>query len=260
MKYSENIEVLIDKYYNGETSLEEEQQLQKFFLGEAVPDHLKTYQEQFRHLKVSSQLEWPDFSEEKLFGKLDKQLEEESTTKVVQMPRQKASAELWFYRIAAAVALVLVGYFAGRPGNGGNAVDTEFQELKELMMASLDGNSASSRMQAVNYSFDVSEQQVDDELLDVLIGVTLKDPNMNVRMKGIEALARFGNSQKVRKSLINALGTESEAAVKIALIEALVGLGESGALENLEKIASDDDAMKAVRDEARLGIFRLKEM
>lgn len=260
MKYSEDIEVLIDKYYNGETSLEEEQQLQEFFLGEAVPDHLKTYEEQFKHLKVSSQLEWPDFSEEKLFGKLDKQLEEQNTTKVVQMPRQKASAELWFYRIAAAVALVMVGYFAGRPSGGGAAVDPEFQELKEMMMASLEGNSASSRMQAVNYSFDVSAQQVDDELLDVLIEVALQDPNMNVRMKGVEALARFGKLVKVRKSLIDALATESEAAVKISLIEALVGLGEAGALENLEKIVGDDDAMKAVRDEARLGIFRLKEM
>ena len=127
-------------------------------------------------------------------------------------------------------------------------------------MASLEGNSASSRMQAVNYSFDVTEQQVDDELLSVLKGVVLKDPNMNVRMKGVEALARFGNNPEVRKTLISALITETEPAVKITLIESLVGLGEAGALENLEKLAGDEDNMKAVRDEAMLGIFRLKEM
>jgi len=257
MKSSKEIELLIDKYYNGETSLEEEQQLQEFFLGEAVPDHLKTYQEQFRQVKIGGELEWPEFTEDKLFGKLDKQVAEEAAPKVVQMPRQKASAELWFYRIAAAVALVLVGYFAGKPGP---VEQSEFDQLKQLMVASLENNSASSRMQAVNYSFDVTEAQVDDELLEVLIDVSLQDENVNVRMKGIEALARFGNEPKVRKALIEALESEEESAVKISLIEALVGLNEAGALENLEKIADDEENLPNVRDEARLGIFRLKEM
>lgn len=259
MKSSEEIEILIKKYYNGETSLEEEQQLQEFFLGEAVPGHLKTYREQFRHLKVSGEQAWPDFTEEKLFGKLEQQLGEKQEPKVVQMPRQRASAELWFYRIAAAVALVLVGYFAGRPGGGGST-DSEFQQLKELMMASLENNSASSRMQAVNYSFDVPESQVDDELLDVLIEVTLQDNNRNVRMKGVEALARFGEQPKVRTALIEALSTEKDPAVKIALIQSLVGLSEVGAIKNLEKVAGDQGNLQDVRDEARLGIFRLKEM
>ncbi len=255
MKYSEEIEGLIEKYYNGETSLKEEQQLQEFFLGEVVPDHLKSYQAQFRHLNERSQATWSDFSEAKLFARLDAQVQQEQAPKVVAMPRQKASVELWFYRIAAAVALVLVGYFAGRPtGN------EELSELKALMTASLEASSASSRMQAVNNSLELPPQQADEELLDVLTLVALKDPNMNVRMKGVEALARFGNDETVRQTLIEALITEKEPAVKIALIEALVGLGEKGALENLEKLAGDQDNMKAVRDEARLGVFRLKEM
>ena len=259
MKSVKEIELLIDKYYNGETSLEEEQQLQEFFHGEVVPDHLKTYQEQFRQTQLGGQLEWPEFSEDKLFGKLDARLSEKAEPKVVQMPRQKASAELWFYRIAAAVALVLVGYFAGRPGGEGG-IDPELAQLKDLMMASLEANSASSRMKAVNYSFEVTENQVDDELLDALLEVTLKDQNVNVRMKAIEALTRFGNETKVRKGLIQALETEQDPAAKMALIEALVGLKEAGAIENLEKIASDEENLQNVRDEAQLGIFRLKEM
>lgn len=259
MKSGEAIERLIDKYYNGETSLEEEQQLQEFFLGEVVPDHLKTYREQFSHLTRSGQLEWPEFSEEKLFGKLDARQTEVDEPRVVQLPKRKVSAELWFYRIAAAVALVLVGYFAGRSGDGEN-VQGEINDLKEMMISQMDGASASGRMKAVNYSFDIAEEQADDEILGVLMQVVLEDKNMNVRMKGVEALARFGNEPKVRRALINALGTEKEPAVKIALIETLVGLGEAGAIENLQKIVDDEDNLKEVRDEAHLGIFKLKEM
>lgn len=259
MKSSKEIEILIDKYYNGETSLEEEQQLQQFFQGEAVPDHLMTYQEQFRHMVESGRLEWPQFSEEKLFGKLEQQLEEQQARKVVQMPRQRASAELWFYRIAAAVALVLVGYLAGRPGES-EEVNSEFLELKAMMRAQIEGSSASGRMQAVNYTFDVPESEADDEILEALIGVILEDENINVRLKGVEALARFGENQKVRRALIEALGSEEEPAVKVALIEVLVTLKEPGALENLEKIAEDQDNLTEVRDEAMMGIFKLREM
>lgn len=254
MKSSKEIERLIDKYYNGETSLEEEKQLQSFFLGEVVPDHLKTYQDQFMHLSISSETNWEGFSEEKLFGKLEAQqgtVKEEKEAKVIVM--RHTSREVWFYRIAAAVALVLVGYFVGK-----DSVETQVDELKEMMLTEMAGSSASGRLKAVNYSFEMVE--ADEETLDVLKKVVLEESNMNVRMKGVEALARFGNNVKVRETLIEALGTEEEPAVKIALIEALVGLREVGAIENLQKIVDDEGNLKEVRDEAHLGMFKLKEM
>lgn len=254
MKSSKEIERLIDKYYNGETSLGEEKQLQSFFLGEVVPDHLKTYQDQFKHLSVSSERTWQGFSEDKLFGKLEEQLdslEEKKEAKVIVM--KHTSREVWFYRIAAAVALVLVGYFAGK-----DTAASKVDELKEMMLTEMAGASASRRLKAVNYSFDMAE--ADEETLGVLKKVVLEERNMNVRMKGVEALARFGNNVEVRKTLIEALGTEEEPAVKIALIEALVGLKEVGAIENLQKIIDDEDNLKEVRDEAHLGMFKLREM
>lgn len=254
MKSSKEIERLIDKYYNGETSLEEEKQLQSFFLGEVVPDHLKTYQEQFRHLSALESTTWEGFSEDKLFGKLEAELNpvnEDKQTKVIVM--KHTSREVWFYRIAAAVALVLVGYFAGKDTAG-----AQVNELKEMMLTEMEGASASGRLKAVNYSFEMAE--ADEETLAVLTKVVLEERNMNVRMKGVEALARFGNNVEVRKTLIEALGTEEEPAVKITLIEALVGLKEAGAIENLQKIVNDEGNLKEVRDEAHLGMFKLREM
>lgn len=254
MKSDKEIEILIDKYYNGETSLEEETQLHNFFLREVVPDHLKTYQEQFRHLTMMRDTVSEGLSEDKLFGKLEdtlKPVEEEKEAKVVVM--KHTSREIWFYRVAAAVALVLVGYFAGK-----DSVGTEVNDLKEMMLTEMAGPSASGRLKAVNYAFEMD--MADAETLEVLQKVVLEESNMNVRMKGVEALARFGNNEEVRKTLITALGTEKEPAVKIVLIEALVNLKEVGAIESLQKIIEDDDNLREVRDEAHLGMFKLREL
>ncbi len=254
MKSDKEIELLIDKYYNGETSLEEETQLHNFFLREVVPDHLKTYQDQFRQIGVMRDVLPEGLSDDKLFGKLEESLqpvEEEKEAKVIVM--KHTSREVWFYRVAAAVALVLVGYFAGK-----DSVGTEVDSLKQMMLTEMTGSSASGRLKAVNYAFEMDV--VDDETLEALQKVVLEESNMNVRMKGVEALARFGNNESVRKTLIMALGTEKEPAVKIVLIEALVSLKEVGAIENLQKIVEDDDNLREVRDEAHLGMFKLREL
>ncbi len=254
MKSDKQIEELIDKYYNGETSLEEELQLQSFFLGEVVPDHLKTYQEQFSHLAAMRNVSTDGLSDDKLFGKLEdtpEPVKQEKEAKVVVM--KHTSREVWFYRIAVAVALVLVGYFAGK-----DSVGSEVDDLKEMMLTEMSGSSASGRLKAVNYSFQM--EKADKETLAVLQKVVLEESNVNVRMKGVEALARFGNDIGVRNTLIEALGTEEDPAVKIMLIEALVDLKEVGALENMQKIVEDDDNLKEVRDEAHMGMFKLREM
>ncbi len=43
------IEALLKRFYNGESSLEEEQRLREYFNLENVPDHLIAHQEQFRY-------------------------------------------------------------------------------------------------------------------------------------------------------------------------------------------------------------------
>jgi hypothetical protein len=44
---SKNIEMLIEKYFEGFTSLKEEQQLRKYFQRKKIPEHLKTYKPVF---------------------------------------------------------------------------------------------------------------------------------------------------------------------------------------------------------------------
>ncbi|OEK00362.1 hypothetical protein BFP97_02020 [Roseivirga sp. 4D4] len=255
MKEYKDIENLIEKFYNGETSLEDEKQLHVFFQGESIPDHLKSYQDQFRMSEVVSDMT-SKFSSDDLFAKLDQQEAEE--TKVVEM---KSYSFSWVYKVAAAVALVLVGFWVGNQINSNNdmsQMQAQLEEMKDIMFAQMEGSSASGRLQAVNNSMNLEE--ADDETVDVLIALLKNDESMHVRTKTVEALTKFGSNKKVSKAFSNALLNETEPAVQIALIEGLVNLKEEGATQTLEQITKDQSVLKEVQEEAHLGIFKLKEL
>ena len=259
MSSNEDIETLIEKFYLGETSLAEEKQLQTFFQGEDIPSHLKSYQAQFQFLHVSSKIKWEAFSEEKLFGKLESPPSEKKTPKTVRM--LFGENQVWLYRTAAAVALILVGYFVGNSFKSNNEVSelrAELKQVKSLMMGQFESGSASGRLQAVNSSFEFSE--ADDQILEALIVRANEDQNANVRLKAIEALARFGNQTLVKTALVNALGKEKEPTVQISLINTLVALKEKDAINSMQGLLDNDETLAFVKDEAHLGIFKLKSL
>ncbi|MBO3697975.1 HEAT repeat domain-containing protein [Roseivirga sp. E12] len=255
MKEYKDIEHLIEKFYNGETSLEDEKQLHVFFQGESIPDHLKSYKDQFLMSGAVSDMT-SKLSSDDLFAKLDQQEAEE--TKVVEMKTYSFS---WVYKVAAAVTLVLVGFWVGNQLNSNremSQMQAELKEMKNLMFAQMEGSSASGRLQAVNNSMDLAE--ADDETVDVLIALLKNDESMHVRTKTVEALTKLGGTEKVTKAFSDALLNETEPAVQIALIEGLVSMKEDGATEVLERITKDEKVLKEVQEEAHLGIFKLKEL
>ena len=254
MKTYKDIENLIEKYYNGETSLEEEKQLQVFFEGEDIPGHLKSYQDQFLSIGIMRSADSGMIANDDLFAKIEGPVKE---TKVIPL---KPRNTVWFYRIAAAVVLVLVGYFVGNQ-LGGSEIDEvkeELAQMKKTMMNQLGSSSASGRLQAVSNSLDFEE--ADDEVVAVLIATMRNDQNMHVRSKAVEALVKFGDNSKVKLAITEALLEETEPAVQIALIEAVVTLKEKPAIETLEKMAESDAVLKEVQDEAHMSIFKLKKL
>lgn len=258
MNSNKEIEALIEKYNNGETSLQEEEQLQNFFRGEDVPDHLKEEQAWFAQLDLRAKTEWEGFSEDKLFEKLDAQVKQEEA-KVVPMLQPKTK-QVWLYRVAAAVALVLVGFYMGNKirNNDVAGVKEELVQVKAMMLEQMTSTSASGRLQAVNYSIEFKE--VDQEMLNALINVLETDENMNVRLKAVEGLAKFYDEPTAKKALLKALKEEKEPMMQIALIDVLVENNEKAALDDLERIAEDGNSIKGVKEQAYMGMFKLKEM
>ena len=84
-----NIEKLLEKYENGETTLNEEQQLKNYFSQETVMPHLEMYKPMFAYFKVSKQ---------------------EQFTKALPLKTKKVFSYNWV-AVAAAVVLMLGVYF-----------------------------------------------------------------------------------------------------------------------------------------------------
>jgi len=84
-----------------------------------------------------------------------------------------------------------------------------------------------------------------------------EDPNTNVRLAALDALSKFHTEPQVRKVLLDALSTQKDPMVQIALIQLMVQMKEKSVVNDLKKIVEDSESMKAVKDEAYSGILIL---
>jgi hypothetical protein len=105
------IEALIEKYYEGETSLDEERILREFFSGPGVPGHLATHSAMFAWFDSELDTAAEDAAFE---AKMDALLSsEDQGTPVVPFRRDRGRI-LYFSGIAASVLLVVGLFFTFR--------------------------------------------------------------------------------------------------------------------------------------------------
>ena len=167
------------------------------------------------------------------------------------------------YRSAAAVLLLMagigIGYWVNKTQHDREelaALHREMDSTRHLMMAMLENQqSASQRVLGATAAYHLDK--ADDPIIHALVKTMNNDPNTNVRMAALEALAKFSHQETVRRSLIASLATQKDPIVQIALIQLMVKMKEKGAIKDLEKISRDIETMKAVKDEAYSGILEL---
>jgi hypothetical protein len=100
------IKKLLEKYYEGSTSLEEENQLKKYFQNNEVPDELQADRELFAYVqKESSAFAISVGLEEKLAGWVDSQEQKEGKYRRMFFYLKIAS-------IAAGIAIMIISYIA----------------------------------------------------------------------------------------------------------------------------------------------------
>jgi hypothetical protein len=168
-----------------------------------------------------------------------------------------------FYRAAAAVLLLVVGGGAGylisnyqRQQDKLAKIEKELMDTKNLMIAMMGNDqSASSRIQGVNVALRI--EKADNEVVNALVKAMNEDPNANVRLAAVDALSKFYNDPVVRRKLIDALSTQKDPIVQIALIQLLVNMKEKNVVNDLKKLVDDVKTIKPVKDEAYSGIMKL---
>ncbi|MVM30540.1 HEAT repeat domain-containing protein [Spirosoma sp. HMF4905] len=252
---NQDIEKLLEKYYEGETSLQEEKQLRQFFQQESIPEHLQSHAAQFRYF-ASARTQHPSIAfTNQLANKLS-----------APEPGRIISLTSWSLRLAASVALLILGFSAGlvytrwQSGSTGTvASSTDEQSAlamkKVLMFEHLPKTSASERIQAVNQSYDLT--QVDQEITQLLINTLNFDANVNVRLAACQALIRFENEPDVREALIQSLKIQTDPNIQITLIDALVAIKEKRAVEEIQRLVQDKQVLDVVRQKAEEGINQL---
>lgn len=253
---NQDIEELLEKYYDGDTTLEEEKVLKSFFQNENVPAHLQSHAAQFRYYVESAQ-EQPSITFDERLNLI--------LNPAPEKPIKKLTS--WFMRIAAGLALILVGFGGGalynKFQNNGVADVAEkdvapIQEIKTVLaFEHTQSTSASERIQAVNQSYTLSK--ADQDITQLLLNTLNFDPNVNVRLAACQALLRFKDEQGVTESLIQSLGIQTDPIVQITLIETLVAIKEKRAIDQIQQLAKDQQILEAVRTKAQEGAHKLNQ-
>lgn len=155
------IEQLLERYWQCETSLEEEAQLRAFFAGDDVPEHLLRYKDLF----VYQQLQ----QEEHLGEDFDARVLAEIEAPVVKAKRLTLTARfIPLFKAAAVVAVVL---------SLGNVMQHSFfADVKEVAAADTIGKQISAPSVALSGDMTVThEQQMLDSLQRVEKGKEIKE-------------------------------------------------------------------------------------
>lgn len=166
-------------------------------------------------------------------------------------------AALWPTRpelqMASAAAALVVGIGLGALIFGLNGTRAEIGELRgELAsmsrtvgLALLDHQSASERLRGVAWS---SHALSDPRTVDALLDVATRDPNVNVRLAAVEALAGRAKQPEVRTRLIASLPAQTAPLLQAAVLELLLG-SDPGSLDELRELLDSESLDPGVREE-----------
>ena len=242
----QDIEALLAKYYEGDTTLDEEKQLREFFRGDSIPVPLRSHAGQFRYFEKARR-------EQPLAG---------TSFRIVTKLNERGNVRhlsSWGLRIAAGLALLLVGFAGGRMyTHRASTEEAEVAAMKKALRFEQNGEtSASERIQAVNLSAELN--RADDDITQMLINTMNFDDNVNVRLAACQALRRFAHEPLVREGFIRSLSIQTDPNVQLTLIEILVSIKEKRAADEMQRLAKNKAVLDVVRLKAEEGFTNLNQ-
>ncbi|CCG98175.1 anti-ECFsigma factor, ChrR [Fibrella aestuarina BUZ 2] len=180
---------------------------------------------------------------------------------------QHQTAAVWLPRLAYSLLLVSVGVLAGYWLQRQQSPDlayrqqidtlsTQVQAMRQMMMLSLLENpSATERLRAVSYTKDINE--VDGHVIDALLMTLNNDPNVNVRLVTLEALADLARDPRVREGLVQSLSRQDSPLVQVALADVMVKLQEKRSLKPMRQLLQQPNTNDLVKSKLEQTIKEL---
>ena len=246
------LENKISDYLDGLLSPTEVAAFEKHLL---TDDLLRKEVDEFKVLFEAIKKEDAGMPSDQLGKNFEKMLlqEKSNQVKVVALASQN-SGRFQYLKIAAGIAVLIGVFFSGRYAGQKELnhslveAQQEVLEYKEATLISLLGNeSASKRIQGVQL---VEEFDLPDEDIVAALGEKmLSDENTNVRLSAMEALSKFSYSDPVKSIFIQALETEENPSIQVALIEILGRLQEKKAIGPMKKLLEKEGTQPFIKNE-----------
>ncbi len=258
-----DIEQHIVDFIDGQLATDEGEQIQKHI--ETCGNCKAFYDETVVLFRAFNDIE-EEVPSESLREGFYKLLEEEkqlSNPKIVQLNKQEKEFP-WkrAFQVAASIVFLFSGYFLGshKTKQDANqeivALQIETNELKEsVVLAMIENQSVSKRIQAVNYTEGF--EQPDVKILEALIERMQYDGNINVRLAAAEALSEFPESSIVKDAFIEALTTQKNPSLQIAIIQFLVKIQEKRAIAPMKQLLEHSDTPDFVKEQVNDGILQI---
>jgi len=249
------IKHLLQKYYDGDSSLAEEHLLNDHFAKKKGTIDSEDWQffEAMNQLKAEKN---KDFSfPDRLMLKIH---EEEYQQKFDDRPGFRS-----YWLVAASIALLLVGFGGGvfyekesMPRTEMTALQKELSDMKKMLMHNqLNQVSASERIMAV-HELKLADEP-DMQILESLIYTMNADPNPNVRLAAVEALAHYHQDKTAQQALKASLTEQRNPNVQIAILDVLASSGQKDAVHEIQQFLQQDDLQEEVKKQAESSLNTL---
>lgn len=136
------------------------------------------------------------------------------------------------------------------------SIKKEVNQINEvqhkMILAMLRQESASSRLQAINYSHELD--RVDNNLMEALFETLENDPSVNVRLAALEAVGRFELNPDMKEQLVLTLAEQRDPSLQTALITKLIELREVKALPVFASLINNPNITDRIRSQAEYGM------
>jgi anti-sigma factor RsiW len=137
-----------------------------------------------------------------------------------------------------------------------DSLSAQIREMKQSMAISLLENpSASERIRAVSYTSEIGK--ANKQVVDALLETLNNDPNVNVRLVTLEALAKFAGQPAVRQGLVQSIANQESPLVQSAIADIMVKLQEKRSVRSLQELLQKKDLNEAIRNKIELSIRKL---
>lgn len=239
----DKIKELLEKYYRGRSTLEEELLLREYFRNSENLSQLNADRELFNYF---SETELENSSE----YEFDEKILQELNMAPINIIKKKMHFWNWGTGIAASMASLIIGILIGTlnilpvsrsQDHELEALKSEIFEIKKkVMLSQLKQPLASERIKGVNYVYEFEETNL--EIIHALSKVLKYDKNANVRIAAANALFEYRQIEVARKALINSLAIQTEPIVQIALIKILLDIDKKFARDRAQELLNDENS------------------